>query len=57
MNRYRTNGAPALPATRRLSIPESRGCKITLILLHIFVTSGAVYQPLTVIGKDCSRIG
>jgi hypothetical protein len=33
------------------------GFKTSLIMLHIFAGHGVVYQPLTLFGKDCARIG
>jgi hypothetical protein len=56
MNQYRTSRAQAAFAAPRVVAPPKSGIKIALILLHIFGTRGAVYQPLTLFGKDCARI-
>jgi hypothetical protein len=57
MNQYRTSGAQAAFAACQAAVAAKCGFKITLILLHIFATRGVVYQPLTLFGKDCARIG
>lgn len=57
MNQYRTSGARTAFAPRRAIVPAKCRFKIALILLHIFVTGSVVYQPLTLFGKDCARIG
>jgi hypothetical protein len=53
--------APPTPGAH-LQCPEPRretrgDIEITLILLHIFVATDAVYQALTIFGKDCGNIG
>jgi hypothetical protein len=56
MNHRHASGAMAVPATRRLATPASPRFKIALILLHILVAAGAVYEVLSIFGKDCGRI-
>jgi hypothetical protein len=57
MNQYRTSGARTAFAAPLGIVPAKYRFKIALILLHIFGTRGVVYQPLTLFGKDCARIG
>jgi flagellar protein FlbT len=40
---------------RRAATPDSSRPKTTLILLHIFATANAVYEVLTIFGKDCGQ--
>src|ERR1700738_3948446 len=57
MNRTRSTGLPVPPTLPQRAFSPSLGWLATLIILEISAASSAVYQPLTLIGKDCGHLG
>jgi flagellar biosynthesis repressor protein FlbT len=55
MNGRRAGGITAVSMAHHAAITAASEFKITLILLHNFVTAAAVYQALSIFGKDCGQ--
>src|ERR1700743_3347838 len=55
MKGCRADGFMAVPGARRRRCRLCRAIETALILLHIFVAADAVYQALTIFGKDCGQ--
>jgi hypothetical protein len=55
MKRCRADGFMAELRARRRRCRLRRSIETALKLLHIFVAADAVYQALTIFGKDCGQ--
>jgi hypothetical protein len=55
MNGRRAGGVTAVTTAHHAAIIAASEFKMMLILLHNFVTAAAVYQVLSIFGKDCRQ--